>query len=941
MTSFFYDPAAFDQLKQLVLPQLFSNKGPDDAIRSWVVGCRNGEEAYSLAMLLLEYSEALDTPPHLRIFATDINPAALVHARSGVYPKTIEAEVTPERLARFFTWEVDGYRMNKAVRELVIFAPHKPLEDPPFSQLHLIVCRTIQVDFPQGAQSQIFELFNYALRRDGYLFLAAGESIERPDLFHVVSQPHGLFQRKLPTAARGHWPAAALLLPLHEPIEAPPSVPPSADAEAIHHQMVELYGPPMLLVNADLVLVYLSSAADRYLYQPPGEPTNHLLERIRPELRLALTTALHRAFTKQTATQIPPTPLLFEGELHLVSVAVQPAYESAIRSYALVTFTEQTVPLGIVDSQTTASDPTVLTVLQEKLARTEEELSITIKEFETTKAEMWAANEELQSMNEELRSVAGELETNKEELQSINEELLTVNQQYQQKVEALSQLTSKLHNLLQATDMATLFLDQTLRITWFTPAASAFFHLRQGDIGRPLAHFTHSLTYPHLLEDAAQVLQTLTLQEHEVRDQDGRFYLLRLLPYRSLEDQIEGVVITLIEITAIKQAEQARQASEERYRLMVQNAQDYAIFTLDKEGRIATWNQGCQSLIGYTESEAIGQRGAIIFTPEDRLANAPGQEFHTALTEGKARDERWHLRKDGSRFWGSGVMITLRNEEGEWQGFAKIMRDYTERKQMEDALRQSQAELHALNTQLVERIEARTVQTRQLAAELVLAEQKERERIAHILHDDLQQLLYALQTNLFLLHEDVMTSAPPQLLATFQESETMIRQIIHLARQLTVDLSPPVLQSEGLVEALRWLATYIQRLHQVEVTVEAHVSPYLYGSELRVLLFQLVRELLFNVVKHAGVQQAQVDIKSEAATLLVQVTDYGVGFDVASVLAAPHANGYGLRSIQERLTLFGGQLTLASTIGVGTKATIRLPLTSDAVAAPTEGLPAE
>ena len=933
MTAFFQAPAVFEQLKQVVLPQLFAGKGPNDAIRSWVVGCATGEVAYALAILLLEYSDALDDPPQFQIFATDTDEAALARARAGLYPTSIAADVTPERLARFFIPEVNGYRVDKAVRELVVFAAHDLLKDPPFSQLHLIVCRNTLPAFEHYVQRWLWSLFSYALRKDGYLCLDEAAPLARADLFRVISQPHGVFQRQAALVQAFNPPFSAVLLPLHEEIELPPHRPPSASAEALHRQMVERYGPPTLLVDAEYAILYLSSAADRYLYQPPGEPTNNLLRRIRPELQTLLRTALHIAFNQQRATQVPPTLLEFEGKSRLVSISVRPADELDLQSYALVSFAEQEVFAPLVhNNQAKTGEPTALSALQEELAHTRQALSRTIEESEMTKTEMWATNEELQSMNEELRAVAGELETSKEELQSLNEELLTINQQYKQKVEELSQLTSKLDNLLQATAIATIFLDRALAITWFTPAASTFFHLRQSDIGRPLAHFTHSLAYAHLLDDTTQVLQTLMPQAREVQHKEGGWYLLRLLPYRSPENRIEGVVITLVETTAIKQAEQARQASEEHYRLMVQNAQDYAIFTLDKHGRIATWNQGGFRLTGYREAEALGQASALIFTPEDQAAGAPEQELETARMHGEALDERWHLRKDGSRFWGSGLMIALRDEAGELRGYAKILRDYTERKQMEDALRQSQADLHALNAQLVERIEARTAQTRQLAAELVLAEQKERDRIAHILHDDLQQLLYALQTNLFLLRQEVMVNAAPSLLTAFQESEAMIGQIIHLARQQTVDLSPPVLQSEGLVEALRWLATYIQRLYQVEVTVEAQVSPRLYSSELRILLFQLVRELLFNVVKHADVQQAQVHIKTEDDVLVVQVIDQGVGFEVDRVLATPHAGGYGLFSIHDRLTLFGGRLTLASTIGVGTEATIRLPLMPTATA---------
>lgn len=366
--------------------------------------------------------------------------------------------------------------------------------------------------------------------------------------------------------------------------------------------------------------------------------------------------------------------------------------------------------------------------------------------------------------------------------------------------------------------------------------------------------------------------------------------------------------------------------SEAQYRLLVEKVQDYAIFIEDQTGRIRTWNGGAERVLDYAEAEVLGQLGAIIFTPEDRATGAPEQEIETAQAEGQALDERWHLRKGDQRFWGSGAMIALRDQTGTLHGFAKIIRDYTQRKTLEEALRERENQLQQFNEQLVARIDERTAQLRQLAAEIVLAEQQERERIAQILHDDLQQLLYGLQFQLNLLHTDLPPLTPPNLAASFQESEAMISQSIQLVRQLTVDLSPPVLQSEGLVEMLRWLANHMQQMYGLQITVQAQLSPQLYSIELRIFLFQLVRELLFNVVKHAGVSQAQVSVQGIDQKIAVQVSDQGHGFDVARVLATPHAGGYGLRSIQQRLTLFHGQLQFRSQPGMGADVTILLPL---------------
>jgi PAS domain S-box-containing protein len=358
--------------------------------------------------------------------------------------------------------------------------------------------------------------------------------------------------------------------------------------------------------------------------------------------------------------------------------------------------------------------------------------------------------------------------------------------------------------------------------------------------------------------------------------------------------------------------------------LLVENVQDYAIFTVDVENRITTWNHGAERLCGYSEAEVIGLSGAIIFTPEDRATGEPMKELETARAQGQALDERWHLRKDGSRFWGSGAMTALYDESGALRGFAKVLRDYTAQKQAEEALQLSQEQLRTLNAELEERIQARTAQIRELAAEVVLAEQKERERIARILHDELQQLLFAVQVHLVQIGEASAAGTQAEHSASLQETQTMIVRVIELTRQLTVDLSPPVLQGEGLVEMFRWLAMHMQRMYGLEVTVVAQAGLRLPNAERRILLFQLVRELLFNVVKHAGVKQASIELQGGHGQSIIHVRDQGRGFEVATSRAR-QSTSYGLRSIQERLTLFQGALKIESQPGAGTQATILMP----------------
>lgn len=321
-------------------------------------------------------------------------------------------------------------------------------------------------------------------------------------------------------------------------------------------------------------------------------------------------------------------------------------------------------------------------------------------------------------MNEELRSATEELETSREELQSINEELATVNQELKSKLEELSHTNSDLHNLMGATAIPTVFLDRDLRIMRYTPSAVGLFRIIASDIGRPLADLRHQMEYPEMIQDAVRVLEHLTPVEREVRAHD-RWYLARLLPYRTLDDRIGGVVLAFVEITDSKRAAEALRTSEERLRLIIESAKDYAIFTSDLDRRVNSWNSGAQTMFGYSESEIIGQSGDILFVPEDRERGVPVWEAERAVKDGRAENERWHMRKDGSRFFGSGLTTPLRDGAGEIVGFVKIMRDLTERKENEEALREHIDELTRFNHAAVGR-ETRMVDLKKEVNDLCL-----------------------------------------------------------------------------------------------------------------------------------------------------------------------------------------------------------------------------
>ncbi|HYE57536.1 MAG TPA: PAS domain S-box protein, partial [Rhodothermales bacterium] len=694
VTSFFRDRAAFEALEKQVIPRLFEGKRAGEKIRVWSVGCATGEEAYSLAMLLLEAAEQQQEDIGFQVFASDLSEEALEVAREGLYPDAIAADVEEERLRRFFVKEDSHYRVRGEVRKNVLFAPHSLLRDPPFSKLDLIVCRNLLIYLNRDLQERVFELFHYALRPGGYLFLGTAENAEvARDLFRTVQKKHRLYVRRDAPANPPRLPSLPLLRVdaltrrAGEPRHAAAAGPGALVPAEVHARLLEAAAPPSVVVDELHDIVHLSGGAGRFLVHPGGPPTNNIVRLVREELRLDLRSALQEAFDQGRTVASRLIPVRFNGHAVGVHFLVRPEVEPrAGRTLALVLFSEVELPAGIVAG--TVAPEEHVRQLEEEVTRLHERLRMTVEEYETSTEELKAANEELQSINEEYKGTLEELETSKEELQSVNEELQTVNYELKSKVDELTGANADLQNLMASTEIATLFLDRHLRIRRFTPSLEALFNVIAADRGRSITHVTHHLHYPGLLEDMQRVVKTLQPVSREVQSEQGRWYVTTIRPYRTVEDRIDGVVLTFVDVSERLAAEAALRESEARYRQLLESAKDFAIFTLDSERRVTTWNTGAERLMGYTEAEIIGQSGDVIFTEEDRDKEAPEREAATAAAKGKAANERWHVRKDGSRFWGSGMTTPIR-EGDTLRGFVKIMRDETVRHEAEEALRES------------------------------------------------------------------------------------------------------------------------------------------------------------------------------------------------------------------------------------------------------------
>jgi two-component system CheB/CheR fusion protein len=577
VTHFFRDPAAFDALQEQVIPQLFAGKTREESIRVWVAGCATGEEAYSIAMLLLEQAGTTGTGPTMQVFASDPDEEALAYGREGVYPEAIAVDVSEARLQRFFVREGSFYRVRKELRDMVLFAPHSLLKDPPFSQLDLISCRNLLIYFQRELQEKVYQLFHYALKPQGYLLLGSAESIESAhSLFREVDKAHRLYRRVSPPHSL--VPLPNLPLSMEVPGQMPRLAPRGRSSQQEtsyaeqHWQARETYAPPSLLVDADATIVHISETANQYLQFASGTPSLNLIRAILPELRLEVRTALYRATERHQTTTTVPIPADVRGQRRLVQLFVVPTRSDQV----LVVFLDAPAPEpGAPHAAAPPADVTDMQLrqMEEALETTRAQLHSALESAETQHEELRAANEELQSINEEYRSTLEELETSKEELQAINEELKTVNQELKYKVEDLSQANNNLQNLMAATNVATLFVDRRLAIRFYTPALTQLFNIMPVDQGRPLEHVTHRLTYDDLLRDVRHVLDTLVPVEREVARDGERHYLVRLTPYRTTNDYIDGVVITFVDITARQRAEVARQALTAQLEMELADAQ--------------------------------------------------------------------------------------------------------------------------------------------------------------------------------------------------------------------------------------------------------------------------------------------------------------------------------------------------------------------------------
>jgi two-component system CheB/CheR fusion protein len=576
VTNFFRDPAVWDQLKADVLPELLASRPNGGALRAWVPACSTGEEAYTLAML---FREAIDQARPTRdlsihIFATDLDKDAIDKARAAIYPANIAADVSPDRLRRFFVEEDRGYRISKEIREMVVFAPQNIAMDPPFTKLDILSCRNLLIYLEPELQRKLISLFHYSLNPGGVLILGTAESSGANDLFGQLAGKTRIFRRLDRTRSTRSIDFPVVFSPARTPHGgmspgSPDMKHPVPNLQALaDHLLLQTYAPAAVLVSDTGDILYVSGKTGRYLEPAAGKANWNIVAMAREGLDSALIEAFRRALaSEKKAVTVKGIRVGAPESSHCIDLTVQPVTEPGpLEGLIMIIFADVANPPTAPPATRTRGT----TDQRARLAALTLELQTMRELMQTSQEELRATNEELQSTNEELQSSNEELTTSKEEMQSMNEELQTVNNELQAKLDELSRTNNDMTNLLNGTGIAILFLDDNLNVRRFTPPTTRILRLIPGDAGRPVTDLTGDLDYPALQDDARTVLRTLVFTETSVPTHDGRWFTVRIMPYRTLDNRIDGVVITFTDISAAKRLEEELRATESRLRQLPQ-----------------------------------------------------------------------------------------------------------------------------------------------------------------------------------------------------------------------------------------------------------------------------------------------------------------------------------------------------------------------------------
>jgi two-component system, chemotaxis family, CheB/CheR fusion protein len=910
VTSFFREPETFDNLKTQMLPKLFEGKTEAKPLRVWVPGCSTGEEAYSIAIALVEYLGQKVRNAPVQIFATDVSEPSIEYARAGVYSGATLAEVSPERLAQFFVRFDGGYRVSQYIRDLCTFARQDVIQDPPFSRIDLISCRNVLIYLEPVLQKRVLAAFHYALNSNGVLLLGKSETLNAfSDLFTAVQKRSKFYCRKAITGSAQFRAAVGYERPEQRKAVKPSKQPVDLQKEA-DRIVWNRYAHAGIIVDENLQILHFRGDTSPYMAPAAGAASLHLLKMVRGSLLVDLRAAFREAKKENARAKRAGIILGSGGHSREVSLEVLPlsALDAADRQF-LILFEESRQPAAAHNSEEAAAAPTadvsVVSKLEQELLATREYLQAIIEEQETTNEELKAANEEVLSNNEELQSTNEELETAKEELQSTNEELVTLSEQQASRNTELNLVNDDLRNVLEGIKIPILMLDNERRIRRFTPSAEKLFNLLPSDIGRPIQNLRPNLDLADLHPLISRTMDTLTIQGEEVRDLKGRYYSMTVRPYRTSHNKVDGVLIALADIDALKRSlEEANQARD--YASSIVETARESLVVLDSSLRVLTANRAFYELF-QVAAGAVASRSIL-----DLAGDASTAELRKLLEETLTEKNAMNDFRLEHEFPSRGTRVLLLNGrrlQWERQGGGMIllaMEDVTDKEHSAKALEQSRERL------------------RDLATGLLTAQEEEHRRISRELHDDLNQRLAMLTVELETLEKDSLLSL--DFRSRLASLRSKIEDISDDVRRTAHQLHPSLVEHLGLAAALRSLCIDFSKQLKLRINcrqpnIQSPIAP-----EIALCLYRVAQEALRNVAQHSGAKSATVSLASARNQIRLTVSDKGAGFDRNG---SNTKRGLGILSMEERVRSVGGKISIDSSPGRGTRLVVEVPLMKD------------
>ena len=933
VTRFFRDPGVWESLRSNILPVLFQDRPPEKPIRIWCAGCSTGEEAHSLAIVVLEYlsQHGLDTP--VQVFGTDASDASIDAARLAVYPETLLSDISPERLRRYFMKTDRGYQISKRVRDCCIFARQNLCSDPPFSHIDILSCRNVMIYFNQPLQRQVMLTFHYALEPGGYMLLGMSEGLrDYGDVFSAVDRKHKIYLKTGVNLPFSHEPTRVYLPHLGgargaaASIEAENYVWPEVELlRAADRIVLARFGPPGLVIDDRMNVLQSRGQTSRFLEIAPGAVSWNLLRILRESIAKDVTAAVQHAILENIP--ISETIGIADGERgeQRVQVDVLPIASTATRPRSfLVLFQDlgesaDGMPAETAELQKLSMDEKerLITQLRQDLHSARFHLQSLVEERDSRNQELVSANEEIQSANEELQSTNEELETTKEELQSANEELRTVNDELQQRNNILTQTGNDLTNLLNSVNIPLLMLSSDLRIRQFTPPVQRLLSVRPADIGRSVSEIRLHLSVEDIEPILHEVMETLESRELEVQDREGRWHVLRVRPYRTAENKIEGLVVVLMDIDQLRRSQQELIAARDFARSVVESA-PVPIAVLNGNLTIRSANTAFRELTqmqpAELEERSMPEVAATLWGIEnfrERLQSLLDSENGAKL----------EFEQNSTKAFPTGLLIEAHALSTDGDCAVLLMAtDVTSRRDAEaSGIRRRQA-LEGEIATAADQLRRTQHELRGLTGYLFTAQEEVRQWVARELHDDVSQRLSALD---IMLQGVADQKGAKVRQAGIEDVRKQLDALNNDVRLMSHRLHPAVLNELGLSAALKSLVKEFGEREGMMATYSTENLPEEWPQETATSIYRIAQEALRNVAKHAGKTHVKVILAGRDGFLELKVMDFGMGFDQE---AERDGQGLGMISMQERARLAGGTFSVQSALGKGTTVTATAPL---------------